>query len=109
MKVKFVDGSIKECAVPTEHKVFKSIGGSLVDTGWILTFRIIDNISSSEEVDTMLETENILSLEFLSETEDGELTTLFNLEGYEKVISSIIHYSEDVTMTNVEIQLSKGV
>ena len=109
MKIKFVDGSIKECAVPTEHKVFKTVSGNLIGTGWILTFKIIDNISSAEEVDTMLETENISSLEFLSETENGELTTLFKLDGYESVISSIIHYAEDTTKTNVEIQLSKGV
>lgn len=109
MKIKFVDGRIKECSAPTEHKVFKSIGGNLIGTGWILTFKIIDSISSAEEVDNMLETENIVSLEFLSETEEGERKTLFKLDGYDKVTSSIIHYAEDTTKTNIEIQLSKGV
>jgi hypothetical protein len=52
---------------------------------------------------------NFNSLEFFLEGENGESITLFKLEGYDKVTSSTIRYSEDTHTTQVEIQLSKGV
>lgn len=109
MKVKFADGCIKECISPTEHKVFKQIGGETIGLGWILSFKIKGKISSSDEVDAMLSAENVSSLEFFAENENGEVTTLFTLDGYEKTVSSAIIYSEDQTNTIVDIQLTKGV
>lgn len=104
MKVKFANGAIKECAAPTEQKAFRTVGGN----GWILNLRLMGEITSTE-LDELITTENITSLEFLSETDKGEDKTIFTLDGYEKITSSTIRHAEDTTSTSVEIQLTKGL
>lgn len=108
MKVKFANGVIKECAAPTEQKLFKSISEKTVGVGWMLHFKLLGLITSSD-LDELLKEENIQSLEFLFETEGGETVTLFKLDGYEKVTSSVIRYAEDTKTTHAEIQLSRGI
>jgi hypothetical protein len=105
MKVKFANGVVKNCIAPTEQKVFKTVGGT---SGWILNLRLIGKFTSTE-LDNLIALENIVSLEFLSETENGEDKLLFTLDGYEKVTSSVIRHAEDIASTTVEIQLTKGL
>ena len=104
MKVKFANGIVKSCAAPTEQKVFKSGMGA----GWILILKIVGEITSTE-LDSVITAENIASLDFLPETDNGEDKTLFTLSGYEKVTSSTIRHAEDITTTYAEIQLTKGI
>ena len=108
MKVKFANGVIKECSAPTEQKLFKSITEKTVGIGWMLHLKLI-GLMTSTELDDLMDEENIKSLEFLFETENGEAVTLFKLEGYEKVSSSVIRYSEDTKTTYAEMQLSRGI
>ena len=105
MKIKFANGVVKECASPTEQKVFKTNNG---DTGWILHLRLIGEITSGE-LDELITVDNIKPLEFLTTTENGEDKTAFILDGYEKITSSTIRYAEDITSTISEIQLTKGL
>ena len=105
MKIKFANGVVKECASPTEQKVFKTNNG---DTGWILHLRLIGEITSGE-LDELITVDNIKPLEFLTATENGEDKTAFILYGYEKITSSTIRYTEDITSTISEIQLTKGL
>ena len=104
MKVRFANGVIKKCAAPTEQKAFRTVGGN----GWILNLRLIGGITSAE-LDELITTENIDSLEFLSVPEEGEAKTIFTLDGYEKITSSTIRHAEDTASTSVEIQLTKGL
>ncbi len=104
MKVKFANGVVKECSAPTEQKAFRTVGGN----GWILNLRLIGGITSAE-LDELITTENIASLEFLSVPEDGEAKTIFTLDGYEKITSSTIRHAEDTASTSVDIQLTKGL
>lgn len=108
MKVKFANGVIKECSAPTEQKLFKSITEKTVGIGWMLHLKLI-GLMTSTELDDLMSEENIKSLEFLFETENGEAVTLFKLDGYEKVSSSVIRYSEDTKTTHAEMQLSRGI
>lgn len=101
MKVRFKDGVVKDCTAPTEQKIFKSVDGK---TGWMLMLRLIGEITSTE-LDNILTTDNIATLEFFSE----DNIPLFTLDGYDKITSSTIRHSEDTTSTSVEIQLTKGV
>ena len=102
MKVKFKDGTIKDCSTPTEQKVFKASEAA----GWILSFALVGNMTSAE-VDNIIATENISHLIFISEDENGVETTI-DLLGYNKVSSAIIRYNEQ-EKTRVEIHLTKGV
>ena len=108
MKVKFKNGVVKSCTAPTEQKVFRNVDGVMVGVGWLLNFRIAGGMTS-DEVDNVLTLDNITSLEFLAETENGEDKTIFVLDGYDKITSSVIRHTEDTTSTSVEIQLSKGL
>ena len=105
MKVKFSNGVIKECAAPTEQKVF---GTTNNNNGWVLHLRLIGETTSTE-LDELITNENISNLEFLTTTEDGENKPEFNLVGYDKITSSTIRHAEDTTTTIVEIQLTKGL
>ena len=105
MKVKFANGVVKGCSSPTEQKIFKSNSGV---SGWALSLRLIGKITSTE-LDEILTVENIASLEFLTEDENGENKTIFTLNGYDKITSSIIRHAEETTSTTVDIQVSKGV
>ena len=104
MKVKFVNGVVKDCASPTEQKVYKAGASS----GWLLTLRLIGGITSSD-LDDILTEDNIKSLDFLLENEDGEDKTLFTLADYSKVTSAVIRHDENTSDTYAEIQLTKGV
>lgn len=104
MKVKFANGVVKECAAPTEQKVYRSGVG----IGWVLSLRLMGEMASSE-LDNLITAENVSSLEFLTETEEGEEKTLFTLSGYEKCSSSVIRHAENITATQSEIQLTKGL
>lgn len=109
MKLKFKNGTIKNCTAPVETKVFKSGEAA----GWVLMLNLIGAVTSGE-VDELLTKENISSLTFIPEIEDeeGEEATVpaeLTLSGYEKVSSSTIRYAEDTSKTKVEIQLTKGV
>ena len=108
MKVKFANGVVKPCTTPTEQKVFRNIDGVMVGVGWLLNLRLM-GATTSQEVDEVLTASNITSLEFLAETENGEDKTIFVLDGYDKITSSVIRHTEDTTSTSVEIQLSKGI
>ena len=104
MKVRFTNGVTKECAAPTEQKAFKSGVGA----GWILILRLLGNTTSAE-FDELMTPENVSSLEFLAETENGEDKPIFTLSGYDKITSSTIRHAEDTKSTTVEIQLTKGI
>ena len=108
MKVKFANGVVKECAAPTEQKIFKTIGGETVSAGWVLLLSITGSVTSTE-LDAVLESDAVSSLEFFVENENGEETALFTLDGYSKITSSTIRHSEDTSATYAEIQMSKGV
>lgn len=107
MKVKFANGVVKECTSPTEQKIFKNNNGELVSVGWLLMLRLTGVITSTE-IDNLLTPDNVTSLEFLTETENGEDKKLFNLDGYCKITSSTIRHSEDTNGAYAEIQLTKG-
>ena len=104
MKVKFSNGVVKDCTSPTEQKVYKAGASS----GWLLILRLIGGITSSD-LDALLTEDNIKSLDFLSEKEDGEIKTLFTLSDYSKVTSAIIRHDENTSDAYAEIQLTKGV
>ena len=108
MKVKFANGTVKQCSSPTEQKIFKTVSGETVGMGWVLILRITGNITSTE-VDALLVPENVGALEFISEGEDGEVSGTFTLDGYNKITSSTIRHSENPSNTYAEIQMSKGV
>ena len=108
MKIKFANGVVKGCESPTEQKVFRNVSEKTVGIGWLLHFRLMGLITSTE-LDELLTVDNIKSLEFLFDTEDGETVKLFNLYGYDKITSSVIRYAEDESTAYTEIQLSKGV
>lgn len=105
MKVKFMNGVIKECSAPTEQKLFKNKDGETVSAGWLLMLRLTGNITSTELDDTLTPT-NVESLDFLS---DDECETLFTLDGYSKITSSSIRHAEETSGTFAEIQITKGV
>ena len=108
MKIKFANGTIKECTAPTEQKMFKTTNGGVVSVGWMLMLKLIGVITATE-LDNLLTADNVASLEFLTENENGEDKTLFKLDNYSAVTSSAIRYSEDITATYTEIQLTKVV
>lgn len=99
MKVRFKDGTVKNCTTPTEQKIFK-VGEA---AGWILTFGLLGDITSAE-VDNLIKADNISELTFMSDEE----TSSFSLNGYERTSSAIVRYSEDKEQTRVEIQLIRG-
>lgn len=103
MKVKFKDGTILNCSIPTEQKVFK--GGEAA--GWILSFSLI-GIVTSADIDKIISEENISDLSFISVDEEEKETTI-PLTGYDKVSSAVIRYAEEYEQTRVEIHLTKGV
>lgn len=104
MKVKFVNGVVKNCAAPTEQKMYRSG----LEPTWVLALRLIGETTSSE-MDNLITEENVVSLEFFTETEDGKVETLFTLSGYAKCSSSVIRHAEDIESTIAEIQLTKGL
>ena len=108
MKVKFANGVVKECQAPTEQKIFRNNNGEPTGVGWMLLLRLTGVITSTD-LDNIVTDENIASLEFLSENENGEDITLFTLDGYKKITSSTIRHAEDTNSTHAEIQLTKGV
>ena len=106
MKVKFANGVVKECAAPTEQKVFRTASG---ENGWILHLRLMGEITSAE-LDELITAENIAPLEFLVETETSTTGKVaFTLDGYNKITSSTIRHAEDTASTSAEIQLTKGL
>ena len=108
MRVKFLNGVVKECSAPTEQKLFRTSDTKTVGVGWVLILRLAGSITSSE-IDSVLAPENIGTLEFSTVNENGEEKMLFSLSGYERLTSSTIRYSENDADTFAEIQLSKGV
>ena len=103
MKLKFKDGTIKNCTTPTEHKIFRAG----LPAGWILSFNLIGNITSGE-VDELVLPDNISELTFIGENELG-LETNIVLSGYNKTTSATIRYSDGDEQTRVELQLTKEV
>ena len=108
MKVKFSNGVVKKCSAPTEQKIFKNVDSEMVGVGWVLILKLTGGVTSTE-LDAILTTENIASLEFMAESEDDGDISLFSLVGYDKITSSTIRHAEDATATYADIQLSKGV
>ncbi len=98
MKAKFNDGTTVNCTSPVEQKLYRS-GASV---GWMCSFRLTDTLTSND-IDTVLTEDNISKIIFV---DDGG-NELFEIEGYTKLSSVIIRYSESGAA--VEIQLSKGV
>lgn len=105
MKVKFANGVTKKCASPTEQKIFRGNNG---EDGWVLHLRLMGGITS-EELDELLTTENITTLEFSAMTDTEEDKLAFTLDGYNKITSSTIRHAEDIESTTAEIQLTKGL
>lgn len=106
MKVKFANGVVKECAAPTEQKVFRTASG---ENGWILHLRLMGAITSAE-LDELITAENIAPLEFLIEDEEStEDKVAFTLDGYNKITSSTIRHAEESASTSAEIQMTKGL
>lgn len=108
MKVKFENGVTKKCSAPLEQKLFRNIDGETVGVGWILMLKLTGGVTSAD-IDSVMTANNTSTLEFLTEDDSGEETTLFSLTGYRKITSSIVHYSEDTSSAYAEIQLTKGV
>lgn len=102
MKIKFKDGTIKNCSNPTEQKIFR--GGTAA--GWICSFRLTDVMTSSD-VDAVLVNDNVTEITFITDAIDNALSTTFTLTDYDKVSSAIIRHTN--TGSQVEIQLTKGV
>lgn len=98
MRVKFKDGTEKNCSNPTEQKIFKNGEAA----GWVCSLIIADKMSSTD-VDSVLEVENIKELTFCND----ESVTLFSIIGYSKVTSAVVRHNE--SMGSIEIQLTKGV
>lgn len=105
MKVRFANGVVKDCAAPVEQKVFKTASSGV---GWMLLLKLTGVITSTE-LDAILTEDNVKSLEFSTRADNGEDIPLFTLDGYERITSSVIRHSEDITATQTEIQLTKGV
>ena len=99
MKVKFKDGTIKNCSNPTEQKIFRS--GTAA--GWICSFRLTD-VMTSADVDAVLANANMAEITFLTDDTSAEM---FTLTDYDKVSSVIIRHTN--AGSQVEIQLTKGV
>ena len=108
MKVKFANGVVKECTAPTEQKIIRNLGAETVGIGWALFLKITGGVTSAE-LDEILTAENVKTLEFLTEAENGEDTKLFSLDGYDKITASTIRHSENADSAFAEIQMSKGV
>ena len=108
MKVKFANGVVKECTAPTEQKIIRNLGNETVGIGWMLILKINGGITSAE-LDEILTAENVKSMEFLVEGENGEDIKLFSLEGYDKITASTIRHAENTASAYAEIQMSKGV
>lgn len=108
MKVRFKDGVIKDCTSPVEHKLFKTLNGITTGVGWALSLQLTGSTTSTE-LDSIITPDNVSTLEFVKEDENGEIVTLFSLSGYEKITSSTIRHSEDTMNTHVEIQMTKGL
>lgn len=111
MKVKFKDGVIRDCTVPTEQKIFKNS----TPVGWVLVFALIGK-ASSDDVDTILTSENISTMTFIPEPVGGigeivEVTEdeYIHISDYNKIVSSAIRYAEDTSKTRIEVQLSKDI
>ena len=98
MLVKFKDGTERECANPTEQKIFKSGGAA----GWMCALAITQDMAS-EEADAVITPENVSELTFCSDGGD----TLFTLTGYDKITSTVIRHSAG--SATVEVQMLKGV
>ena len=108
MKVKFANGVVKECTAPTEQKIIRNLGNETVGIGWMLILKINGGITSAG-LDEILTAENVKSMEFLVEGENGEDIKLFSLEGYDKITASTIRHAENTASAYAEIQMSKGV
>ena len=100
MKVKFKDGTVKNCTAPIEQKIFKNPSSP----GWVLQFGLTGQITSAD-IDALFTDSNIDELVFKTEDEEKSVT----LSGYNRLSSSVIRYAEDVVGTVVEVQLTKGV
>jgi hypothetical protein len=106
MKIRFLDGTVKDCSEPIEQKLFRS----KVPYGWVMAFTL-NSVSDSSEVDALFSDGNIEKLVLLKEveTEAGEVVTeeVTTISGYGKLSSIIIKHSEDGT--KAEIQLTKTI
>ena len=98
MRIKFKNGTEKNCTNLTEQKLFKA--GAAV--GWLCSFCISESVSSAE-LDELLSEDNISALSF---SKDNSIEK-FTASGYTKVSSAVIRYSDNGIVA--EIQLSKGV
>ena len=98
MFVKFKDGTTRDCANPTEQKIFKSGDAA----GWMCALVITQDMAS-DEADAVITPENVSELTFCSD----EGNTLFTLTGYEKITTTVIRHSAG--SATVEIQMLKGV
>lgn len=107
MKIKFKNGKKMRCTTPVEQKIFKTVGDKTIHIGWVLNIKIINTLTS-DDIDDIFKPENISQLDFFSDNDEAE-KLIFTLTGYDKITSSVIHYSENENESNVEIQLSKGL
>lgn len=108
MKVKFANGVVVRCTAPMEQKIIRTNGSETIGIGWVLVLKLSGDIASAE-LDELVTAENVKSLEFLTENENGEQTKLFSLDGYDKITASTIHHAENAASAFAEIQMSKGV
>ena len=97
MKIKFNDGTIKDCTQPTEQKLFREG----VAAGWLLSVSITDGKLTSDDIDKLITTENVSNLTFT----DDEEKELYVLGGYTQIASVAIRHSD--TQSRADLQIKK--
>lgn len=97
MKIKFNDGTIKECTQPMEQKLFRDG----VAVGWLLSFSITGEVVTSDNIDKIITADNVSNLTFT----DDEENNLYVLSGYTQLASVAIRHSD--TQSRAELQIKK--
>ena len=97
MTIQFKNGTTKKCTSLAEQKLFR--GGEPV--GWLCSIVVSDAACTSDELDELLTPDNVSALTFFN----TDAYKLFEINGYSKVSSAVIRYSENNGA--VEIQLQK--
>ena len=100
MTIKFTNDESIRIAPPVEQKMFNGAQSA----GKIIIFSIEENSLTLDQASELLTTDNISSLELISD--DGENTK--TITGYERVAMLVARYQPD-TSAIIEVQLSKGI
>lgn len=101
MKVIFKNGTSVRCSAPTEQRVNNNVGGT-----WILVLTLYD-ISTSDEFEELMVSENISELNFFDENADvSKSSPLYTINGYCRINSAVIRHD---TEQKCDIQLVKAM